>query len=137
MLCPRPSKQIVGALVAGALCFSSTTAAAATLPASSISPWVALSSLSTPASAAAVCTAGAAAVTAAQAPSAGCVLPVVDQPVPPPPVATPAAVPVAEHHGIGTLPILLGLAAIAGVVAWLLLHDDDDHDNGNEPISPA
>jgi len=139
MISSRHSRQILGALLGCALCFSSTTAAAATaVSPPSISPWVALSALSTQSSASAVCVAGAAAVSAAQAPAAGCVLPVVDQPPPVPvaPAVTPAVVPVVEDGGgIGLLPILLGLAAVAGIAALILSNDDDDDED--VPMSPA
>jgi hypothetical protein len=38
--------------------------------------------------------------------------------------------------GIGTLPLLLGLAAIIGVAA-LVLSGDDDNDGDVTPVSPA
>jgi hypothetical protein len=50
--------------------------------------------------------------------------------VPPPYVATPVA---SRGMGIGILPILLGLAAVAA--AFLLLDEDDD-DEIRLPISP-
>jgi hypothetical protein len=141
MLSSKPSRQIVGALLGCALCFSSTAAGAATTASiPSINPWVALSAFGTPASASAVCVAGAATISAAQAPAAGCVLPVVDLPPPAPiaPAPTPAFVPAAERGGIGILPILAGLAVIAGIAALLLLNgDDDDNDDNEVPVSPA
>ncbi len=140
MLSSKPSRRLVGALLGCALCFSSTAAGATTtVPAPSISPWVALSALSTPASASAVCAAGAAAVTAAQAAAPGCVLPVVDPaPVPPPPapVVTPVITPDVDGGGIGLLPILAGLAVVAGLAALLLIDKDDDDDD-DEAVSPA
>ena len=138
MLSSRPSRQIVGALLGCAICFSSTAAGAATTQTMRpINPWVALSAFATPASASAVCAAGAASVAAVQSPAAGCVLPVVDLPPPVPaaPLATPTVVPVGESRGIGMLPILAGLAAIAGITALLLIDGDDDDDD-EEPISP-
>lgn len=141
MISSKHAKQILGALAGCALCFSSTAAGATTaVRAQSINPWVALSAFSTPASASAVCAAGAAAVSAAQMPAEGCVLPAVDQAPPPPvpaaPAVTPAAVPVVRDGGIGLLPILLGLAAIAGIAALVLSGDDDDDDDEEVPISP-
>jgi len=46
---------------------------------------------------------------------------------------------VAAGGGIGVLPLLLGLAALAGVAALLLGRggDDDDDDIVARPISPA
>lgn len=62
-----------------------------------------------------------------QAGGAGCLLPF--QPVMATPVVQPTG-PVAEpmieeSGGIGILPIILGLAA-AGLLAWVLLDDDDE-----------
>lgn len=138
MLSSKPLRQIVGALLGCALCFSSTAAGAATttsLP--SINPLVVLSAFGTQASASAVCAAGAAAVSAAQAPAAGCVLPVVDPPLPPPPpvvpAVSPAYVPAPEGGGIGLFPILIGAAVLAGLAAWLLLDGDDDDDDRASP----
>lgn len=60
-----------------------------------------------------------------------CVLPVRDAP-PPPPVAEPVAI-VDEGGGLGILPIL-GLVALAAIVALLVL--DNDNDDEDEPVSP-
>jgi len=77
--------------------------------------------VSVPTSAAAACQAGA----------AGCVLPVGRVVAPPPPPAeAPPPIIEEEHHGIGWLPIILGLAAL-GALVWLLV--DDNNDN---PVSP-
>lgn len=144
MLHKRPVKQAAGALIGLALCVSSTAAGATVVPTSSISPLVALSAFGTQASSSAVCAAalqGATTVAAAaqaSAPGTGCVLPVVDAPVP---VAQPAPPPplpvyaVAEEPGFGLLPVLLGLAAIAGIAA-LVLSDDDDGDIDLPGLSP-
>ncbi|QIL02411.1 hypothetical protein G7078_06150 [Sphingomonas sinipercae] len=73
---------------------------------------------------------------AGQAPGAGCVLPVADAPV----VAvdtTPVMVaPVAAGGiGLGILPVLLGLAAIAGLAAVIL--GGSNKSSGNlTPVSP-
>jgi hypothetical protein len=93
-------------------------------------------------SAAAVCAGSTAAIAgataAAQAAAPGCVLPVTSPPpapvaetAPPPPVVEAAAAP----KGIGIWPLLLGLAALAGIAA-LLLSSDNGHGNGT-PVSPA
>ena len=130
-----------GFLAAGAAALLSSQAvyAAPTVTASAIDPLVSLSALAGAASRAAVC-AGSTAATAATsaaaqaAPAPGCVLPV--NAAPPPPVSAPPPVmPVASGPGIGTLP-LLGLAAIAGIAALLLLNDDDDNGDAT-PVSPA
>jgi hypothetical protein len=61
---------------------------------------------------------------------------------PPPPVTEPAPpsaalAPVAETGtGIGALPLLVGLAAIAAIAAIVLIHSDDDDGEINLPISP-
>ena len=147
MLSSRPSMKILGALMGCALCFSSTavgattvtpvTVAATAVPGPAISPWAALSAFSTQSSASAACVAGAAAITAAQSSPPGCVLPVVDTAPVPPARVTPAYVPAVEREGIGLLPILAGLALIAGLAALFLLDDDDDDDEDEvEPISP-
>ena len=89
----------------------------------------------------AVCTTGAAAAgAAAQAAPAqpGCVLPVVDPAAAPvAEVPAPVYVPPAEAPaaGIGILPLLLGLAAVAGL-AYLLL-DEDGADDIDLPLSPG
>jgi len=54
MLSSRPIKQVAGVLMGFALCVSSTVASAATAPAPTLSPMVALSAFGTPASASAV-----------------------------------------------------------------------------------
>ena len=66
---------------------------------------------------------------ACQAAQPGCVLPVG---VAPPVVADAPPVFVEEGGGIGWLPILIGLAALAGLL-WLLLDDDDDDE---VPVTP-
>lgn len=94
----RFHKLCSAALVSAALCFSTTQAAAAS------------------------CQVG----------GAGCLLPFQAVPVVAPPVmGTPAPVtpvdvaPVVAEGGIGILPILLALAA-AGLLAFVLLDDDED-----------
>ena len=134
------SQKGTAAFVVMSLLCSSTAHASPTR----IDPLVALSVFGTAESRAAVCAAGAAAAAAGAAVASqagagpGCVLPAVDAPPPPavteavpPPVA---AAPVASS-GIGVLPLLLGLAAIAAFAA-LVLNDDDDDGEVNLPISP-
>ena len=136
------SRKLTAAFVALSLLGSSTANAAAT---ARIDPLVALSVFGTAESRAAVCAAGSSAAAAAGAAAAaqaaappGCVLPVMD--APPPPVVTetvppPVAVaPPVASAGIPILPLLLGLAAIAGFAAILL--NDDDEGEVNLPISP-
>lgn len=134
---PKSLKSLI--LAAGALALVSGQAASATAP--RIDPLVSLSVLGTAQSRAAVCAAGASAAAAgaatlAQAPATNCVLPITG-PAPvaavaPPPVVAPAAAPKA----IGTLPLLLGLAAIVAAAA-LILSQDDDNDGDLSPVSPA
>ncbi|MDQ3079827.1 MAG: hypothetical protein M3R03_07510 [Pseudomonadota bacterium] len=136
-------KTITGATLGLALCFSSTVASAAAVPAApmSISPFVALSAYGTMQSRSAVCAtavgaAGAAAAVEGQ-PAAGCVLPVLDPVAPvvvetaPPAVFVPAAAP---GFGFGIGALLAGLVALAGIAAVVLSNNDDD---GRLPISPA
>lgn len=128
-------------LAAGAAALLSGQAAyAATSP---VDPLVSMSALASDASRAAVCAgstaATAAATAAAQAAAPGCVLPVnaappaaVGEAPPPPPMVEAAAAPKA----IGTLPLLLGLAAVVALAA-LLLSDNGNGHGDTTPISPA
>lgn len=130
-------KTFAGAAAALALCVSPTMATAATYaPAQSISPLVAVSVFGTQASAQEVCNpataaaaAGAAAVAQGQA---GCVLPAVDAPLPPP-VAEAPPLPPPGGGGLGITPILLGLLGIAALAA-LIASGNDDSDS---PASPS
>ncbi len=140
------SKIRTGVLTAGlAALLSSQAAYAAPAFSRTVDPLVSLSALASTASRAAVCagstaaaSGSAAAAAAAQAPGAGCVLPVTAAPAPPPvvqPAPAPLA-PVASGPGIGTLPLLLGLAAIIGIAALVL--SNNGHNKGNvTPVSPA
>lgn len=130
---------------AAALLFSQTAYAAPAFHAPAIDPLVSLSALGTAASRAAVCAGSTAAVAGAatamaQGPAPGCVLPVTAPPpvaaAPPVAEALPPPPPPAGGMGIGTLPLLLGLAAIIGVAA-LVLSGDDDNDGDVTPVSPA
>ncbi|MDQ3144813.1 MAG: hypothetical protein M3Q57_08050 [Pseudomonadota bacterium] len=141
-------KSLTGAALGVALCVSSTAASAAALPQSSISPLVALSAFGTQSSSSAVCAAGvgsagavAAAGQALVVPATqGCVLPMIDQPVVPvvqnvpPPVYVPPAV--VASQGLGFLPLIAGLALVAGLAALLLSNDDDDDGLVIGPVSP-
>lgn len=133
-------------LVAGAAALLSSQAAIAapTARAPAVDPLVALSVFGTAQSRAAVCAAGASAAaagaavaSAAQAPAPGCLLPLQATPTPPPATTevVPPPLPPEPGKSIGTLPLLLGLVAIAALAAWLLLDDDDD-DGELIPISP-
>jgi hypothetical protein len=122
-------KGFVGVAIAGSMLASSTGAVASP----QISPWATLTVLSGGAPAAAVC--GAAAAAAAAQPAGGCVLPVVDAP-PPPPVASPGPPPpplAAAGAGYGVTPLLLGLVAIAGAVAFLVSVKGNGHKQANSP----
>jgi hypothetical protein len=150
MLSASNSKKFVGALAGLALCTSSTGAIAASTHSSNqpaISPFVALSALGSDASRVALCgaaaTAAAGAAAIAQAgPQQGCVLPVVDQALPPPavaetlpppPVPPPPVAPVGG--GFGFSPLLLALAGIAAAVLVVVLLRKKN--NNNNPTSPA
>ena len=131
-------------LAAGAAAFLSSQAVYAAPARSPIDPLVSLAVLGGTQSHSAVCAgstaATAAATAAAQAAAPGCVLPVTAPP-PPPPIAEtvpppPPVVEAAAPKSIGTLPLLLGLAAIIAVIALII----SSNDNGNEnptPISPV
>jgi hypothetical protein len=102
-----------------------------------------MSALASQGSSSALCAAGAsaAAASAAQAAAPGCVLPQVDAPVPV--VQAPEAAPLgtgivapAATAGIGFLPILLGLAALAGIAA-LVLSQGSDNARVRLPNSPV
>ena len=115
-------RVFLAALVSGSLCVSSSFAAAATRPGVAI-PSAGTTLMNCGATSVVVSSAA-----VAQATQRGCVLPVTDAPVaevappPPPPVM---AVPT-ESGGIGILPILLGVAALAGLVLLLKGGGDDD-----------
>ena len=131
---PHGIRALILAAGAAAL-LSGQAMAAASAP--RLDPLVSLSVLGTTQSRVAVCAGSiaAAAATAAQAPPAGCVLPITAPPPPPPVVTEPVSPPPPPGDGgIGTWPLLLGLAALVGLAALLLL--DDDGDGDLEPISP-
>lgn len=136
--------KIFGAVASLSLLASAPAAATARAPVaqtSVLSPWVALSALGSPASSAALCAnAAAIAATAAQAAAPGCVFPQVDV-VPVPAEAGVARAPVAgaiPTGGLGFLPILLGLAAVAAGLAALAAAGDDDGAGGPlPPMSPS
>jgi hypothetical protein len=126
---------------AAALLSSQAVYAAPSAPVRSVDPLVSLSALGSVASRTAVCAGSTAAVAAAsaavQTATPGCVLPVT---APPPPAPVTAAVapvvPGPEPKSIGWLPILLGAAALAGLIALILSSDDNGHGD-NTPVSPA
>jgi hypothetical protein len=116
-------KGAIGACIAASLMFSSTAAAAATVPGQQVNPWGVLTAMSGGASAAALC-GTAVAATATQAPG-GCVLPVMDAPAPPPAPAAPTVVPAVEPvpGGGGISPLVFGLLALAAAVGiYLAVH---------------
>lgn len=131
-------------LVAGAAAFLSSQAVYAAPTPSPIDPLVSLAVLGGAQSHSAVCGGSAAttaAAAAAQAAPPGCVLPVTAPP-PPPPIAEPAPPPpppvveTAAPKSIGTLPILLGLAALIGIAA-LIISNNDNNNGDVTPVSPA
>ena len=123
----------------------SSTASAATTAVGAVDPLVSLSVFGTSSSRAAVCAAGTAAAAtaaagaaaAAQAPAPGCVLPVMDAaPVAVQTVEPVVLAPVAPvSAGFSALPLLLGLAASAFLVAYLMSAKSDGSGDLT-PVSP-
>lgn len=125
---------------AASLAFGAPASAAVQARPVTYTPWVALSAFASQSSSAALC--GTAASTAAttstqQAGTPGCVLPQVDAP---PVVASEAASPVSAVPAaatVGAFPLLLGLAALAGIGALFLAGGNG---GGNSivgrPVSP-
>ena len=132
---------------AAALAMTASGPASAALNARSsaptYSPWVMMSAMASQGSSSALCAASASAASAAAAQGAatGCVLPQVDAPVPvaQAPVEAPlgtSLVAPAASTGIGFLPILLGLVALAGVAALVLSQNGSDNARVRLPNSP-
>ena len=142
---PKRSAYLLAPMISAALLWSQTASAAAPVIQAQVDPLVALSALSTAGSAGAVCAGGAqstsAAVAAGQAMAAGaggCVLPVPEAAAPPPPpvAAPPPPPPIEGPSGFNVLPLLLGLAAVAAVIAVVAL--GHHHGSGDlTPVSPA
>ena len=144
MSAPSRTRKLAAAFVATAILGGSAAAAAPAAAPRTVDPLVVVSVFGTSQSVAAVCagssaaaTAGASTAAATEGPGPGCVLPVVDAPPPPIVEAVPEAVsplPLTSG-GIAALPLLAGLAAIVGLAAIFLVHDNP---NGviNLPISP-
>jgi hypothetical protein len=129
-------KGFIGLMAAGGMLVTSTGAAAAgsATVAQQISPWATLTVLTGGAPAAAVC--GAAVAATAAQPTAGCVLPAMDAPPPPPAPVADAAPPVpVEPVGFSVSPLLIGLVAIAAATA--LYFSVKDHHHGRHTNSPA
>lgn len=129
------------------LCVTPTAASATSFSApaptlTGYSPMVTLSILGSSVSAAALC--GAAALSAAQSPSGGCVLPALDAPPPvavvaPPPPPPPVYAPVAVASSNGFLvPLIGGLAALVGILALIGLGKHNPRGGGliPPPITP-
>jgi hypothetical protein len=139
----KRSAFILAPVVSAALLWGQAASAAAPVVQAQVDPLVALSALSTAGSAGAVC-AGATGATVAASQAAvagapaGCVLPVPEAAAPPPaPEAAPLPPPPVEAGaGFNVLPLLLGLAAVAAVIAVVAL--GHHHGSGNlQPVSPA
>jgi hypothetical protein len=140
MACSR-FKGFVGVMAGSALFFSSTGAVAATssAPIQQINPWAALAIMSGTAPVAALCN-GATPVDPNVPPAAGvtngCIMPVTDVVVAPPPQAgppQPVPVPPVEPAGggLGIDPLLLALGAVAlGLGIYFLVRNNN---NGNSP----
>ena len=133
--------------IASALALVSTSSLAAVAPLTvpnpaPVNPFAIIGVYGSPAAAQALCgnaaTAAVAGAAAAQAPGAGCVLPVTD-PVVPPPAAEPVPAPVepvAVAGGPGITPLLLGLVGIAGLAALIASQNGDDGPDTPTPVSP-
>jgi len=125
---------------AAALLSSQAVYAAPSAPVRIVDPLVSLSALGSVASRTAVCAGSTASMAAASAAmqtvAPGCVLPVTAPPPPAPVTAAVAPVPGPAPKSIGWLPILLGAAALAGIIALILASDDNGHGD-NTPVSPA
>jgi hypothetical protein len=143
-----PLKSMKWMAAAAALAMTASAPASAALNARAsvptYSPWVMMSAMASQGSSAALCAAGASAASAAAAQGAasGCVLPQVDAPVPvaQAPVEAPLGTGVvapAAAAGIGFLPILLGLAALAGIAALVLSQNGSDNARVRLPNSPV
>lgn len=130
-----PLTKLAATAAAFALCVSPTMARAATaVPATPISPLIAISLYGTQASAQQVCGNAAGALAAAGAAAAAaqgqanCVLPVTDAPPPrvvEQPVGPPPPPPGGANYGINWLLAGLGLAALIGGLSTLFDDDDD------------
>lgn len=145
MSAPSPIRRWTAAFVTIAMLGSSAATAAPAAAPRMVDPLAVVSIFGTADSVAAICAgssaaaaAGTAATTAGQTPGAGCVLPVVDAPPPaavetaPPEVLAPG---VTTTGGIAAFPLLAGLAAIVGLAAIFLVHDNANSEI-NLPISP-
>jgi hypothetical protein len=128
-------------LMVGAITFAASTAAAAVAPAQPVvySPWVALSAFASPSSSAALCgtdRAGSEAGKASQERERGCILPPIEG------AGGTASIgatgPIATAAGLGTFPLLVGLAALAGFAALALGSGDGASGDaiGARPLSP-
>ena len=144
MSAPSPFRRSTAAFVAIAMLGSTAATAAPAAAPRMVDPLAVVSIFGTADSVAAICAgssaataAGTAATTAGQTPGAGCVLPVVDAPPPVVETAPPEALvpPVSTTGGIAAFPLLAGLAAIVGLAAIFLVHDNANSEI-NLPISP-
>jgi hypothetical protein len=124
---------LLGAMACAA---SAPAAAAAQVKVATYSPWAALSAFASQSSSAALC--GSASSRAMSSPpkkdSSGCVLPAVDSA----PVGTSVAPYAATAAGLGTLPLLVGLATLAGLAALALGSGNGPGGDaiGARPVSP-
>lgn len=120
---------------AATIALSAPASAAVQAQSASYSPWAALSAFAGQSSSQALC--GAAATTAAQTGTPGCVLPATDAPVAPVGNEPVAVVPEAVGGtGLGVLPLIAGLAVLAGAIALIASSGDDD-DITVTPVSPV
>lgn len=147
--------QALAASVAALSLVSAAPAAASAVTspaigAHQVSPFVALSLFGSAQAQAALCATTAASAAAAAGAAAaqtmgaqpGCVLPVVDAPPPavmtqmPPPVMVAPLAPAVPAASGSIFPLLLGLAGVAAVIAYIVTRDDKGG-SVNFPVPPA
>lgn len=133
-------QKTIAAVVASVSLSGASVAAVAPVSSAAVNPYAVIGVYGSPASAQVACgnaatmAAAGAAAAIAQAPAPGCVLPVIDPAAAP--LVEPSAV-VVPAGGPGILPLLIGLAGVAGFAAYIASLDNDGEINVPRPLSPA